>query len=652
MSSSAPTHVTESVNDRKKSRELAEARQSGAAAPAIDVKTGSMINPHNPEFITRRPWYLGGNDEGPSLDHQGDQRTEAEKHQFSLNSANELIQKQRDKINKYRKEGKLKKGMWVEALKKNKKPYLICKVVKVYKKKSEYDLEYEDGFVEQRVKFKQSATTKNPRIRFTKSGNRTFEIDNEKYGVETYDSKRDKYHGYDASSTYMKQMEDKFIKRDEIRHKIREQKILSKNKNNKSTNDETANDKKKVTSDSDSDYDSDEGSDSDEEFVQKDEDAKTFQSRLARQGGVGGAQMKVTARNLRIREDTAKYLRNLDINSAFYDPKSRSMRGNPNPNVNPEDLQFAGDNFARISGDAVELAKTQLFAWDSEAKGVADVHPQANPSQAELMKKTADSKAVDLKLQKRKKVLEKYGGSEYLDNDSSNNGDGSLDMSNSNSEGGNRNSETAEERKVRFGASVIEQEYSRDGRPLNGGPNSQASAVQLKVECKYEENIFINGHTTVWGSYFHKGAFRWGYADDHSLLKNSYCTGANGRIANDEANELRYGTGESGSAKLLQARQILNSNHGEAKRNQSQPAHRQNSINTTNPTLDKRKLENALKSEDSRQKTFVNDDRKRKYNSTETNNDVTEEEMEAYKLKRTCEDDPMAKLKGDELLEY
>ena len=75
--------------------------------------------------------------------------------------------------------------------------------------------------------------------------------------------------------------------------------------------------------------------------------------------------MKVTARNLRIREDTAKYLRNLDTNSAYYDPKSRSMRDNPNPEIPPEELQFAGDNFARNTGDVVQLAETQLFAWDA-----------------------------------------------------------------------------------------------------------------------------------------------------------------------------------------------------------------------------------------------------------------------------------------------
>ena len=44
-------------------------------------------------------------------------------------------------------------------------------------------------------------------------------------------------------------------------------------------------------------------------------------------------RVKTTIQNLRIREDTAKYLRNLDPNSAPYDGKSRSMKENPNPMV-------------------------------------------------------------------------------------------------------------------------------------------------------------------------------------------------------------------------------------------------------------------------------------------------------------------------------
>lgn len=49
------------------------------------------------------------------------------------------------------------------------------------------------------------------------------------------------------------------------------------------------------------------------------------------------SKQRITVRNLRIREDTAKYLRNLDPNSAYYDPKTRSMRDNPNPQVPSEE---------------------------------------------------------------------------------------------------------------------------------------------------------------------------------------------------------------------------------------------------------------------------------------------------------------------------
>ena len=59
--------------------------------------------------------------------------------------------------------------------------------------------------------------------------------------------------------------------------------------------------------------------------------------------------------NLRIREDTAKYLRNLDPDSAPYDPKSRSMKNNPNPNIPEQDQAFKVDNFVKMSGDYVNL---------------------------------------------------------------------------------------------------------------------------------------------------------------------------------------------------------------------------------------------------------------------------------------------------------
>ena len=63
----------------------------------------------------------------------------------------------------------------------------------------------------------------------------------------------------------------------------------------------------------------------------------------------GGASGSV--RNLRIREDTAKYLYNLDPKSSYYDPKSRSMRQDPLPHLPANKKVFAGDNFVRKSGD-------------------------------------------------------------------------------------------------------------------------------------------------------------------------------------------------------------------------------------------------------------------------------------------------------------
>ena len=63
----------------------------------------------------------------------------------------------------------------------------------------------------------------------------------------------------------------------------------------------------------------------------------------------GGASGSV--RNLRIREDTAKYLLNLDLGSAHYDPKSRSMREDPQPHRPDTEKSFRGDNFVRKNGD-------------------------------------------------------------------------------------------------------------------------------------------------------------------------------------------------------------------------------------------------------------------------------------------------------------
>ena len=659
-------------SDRKRARDLAEARQSGQVPPEMDVKTGSMINPHNPEFITKKPWYLGGGDDGPTLDHQQDQRLDSERVELSMSTADKLLAQRRRALKSKQLQGQFEVGMWVEGLKNNKAPYQICQILKIAKKGTVFDLKYEDGTVERKVKLR---TIGRPRIRMTKTGNRSFAIDAATHGKETYDSKRDKYHGFDGDG-FNKRVASKFQKREELRRKLRAQKEEEEEKDkkkrkNKKKKDDTADGsgdggneddskdgsdaKNNKLSDADSDFDDSdlEGSDSEDEFVQKDE--KTFQSRLARQGGVGGAQMKVTARNLRIREDTAKYLRNLDVNSAYYDPKSRSMRDNPNPEQ--EDPQFAGDNFVRVSGDAVKMAETQVFAWDASKRGVATLHPQANPSQAEFLKKEYKTKASDLKSKMKKAVLDKYGGEEYLD------GTGGLAKeAKKNKKVSKRTAaQAAAEHKTRFGVSVSEEQYTQDGRLIQNGVVQKREALK----SKYEEDVYTHGHSAVWGSYFHKGGFRWGYADDHSLIRNSYGTGANGRRVNDEANELQYGTGVAGSEVLAQARQML-----KAVPSSGRKAGDGSHLNRSklygeadqNAVVDDDKVKEALRKMDSADGDHGsgNDDddnkkgKKRKYNSVDVNINVTEEEMEAYRLRKSRGDeDPMAKLaKSGELLEY
>ena len=92
---------------------------------------------------------------------------------------------------------------------------------------------------------------------------------------------------------------------------------------------------------------------------------------------------------------------------------------------------FAFYSFLYIIGDASELAETQLFVWDASSKAVsssnnnnaekgsgnnnnnpdnsnviAELHPQANPSQAEFLKKEFQTKVIDAKLQNKRTLLE------------------------------------------------------------------------------------------------------------------------------------------------------------------------------------------------------------------------------------------------------
>jgi pre-mRNA-processing factor SLU7 len=295
-------------------------------------------------------------------------------------------------------------------------------------------------------------------------------------------------------------------------------------------------------------------------------------------------------------------------------------------------------------------------------RGLEELHPQANPSQAELLKKQFKERSTTVQQEKRKKVLDTYGGSEYLDGSS-----GLADSSLNAVDNGNGNpigDSFRQDRKVRFGAAFRMEEYSRDGRLVKSSTGATATKSTVSTKSKYNEDIFSHGHTTIFGSYFHRGAFRWGFADDHSLIRNSYCTGVTGRAANDEANALQYGDGRDGSIELAQMRQMLNL--GASKSNGSRAM--ESTSSTTAPflksnlygeanqftKLEKEKVDVALTKLQEDELTFRSDSRKRPYNSASSSGyEVTAEDMEAYRLKKSRGgEDPLSKSLGDTILEY
>jgi pre-mRNA-processing factor SLU7 len=144
-----------------------------------------------------------------------------------------------------------------------------------------------------------------------------------------YDAKRDRWNGYDPSEH--KKVYEEYQAIEVARQKLREEAI------DKQTTTDLAEVRKVAKAgktEGGKDKDDDFGSSEDE-----DEDADKYAESADAVGQKLDTKTRITVRNLRIREDTAKYLLNLDPSSAYYDPKTRSMRDNPLLNVPPEDVR-------------------------------------------------------------------------------------------------------------------------------------------------------------------------------------------------------------------------------------------------------------------------------------------------------------------------
>ncbi len=153
---------------------------------------------------------------------------------------------------------------------------------------------------------------------------------------------------------------------------------------------------------------------SEEGPVSKETDEEKYAEAVDMPGQKLDTKTRMTVRNLRIREDTAKYLRNLDPDSAYYDPKTRSMRENPNNDADLEKLTYAGDNFVRISGDATKVTDIQVFAWQAYERG-EDISLQANPSELEKMYKEHIVKREQEKRKLDEALLNRYGSQDDVE---------------------------------------------------------------------------------------------------------------------------------------------------------------------------------------------------------------------------------------------
>lgn len=113
------------------------------------------------------------------------------------------------------------------------------------------------------------------------------------------------------------------------------------------------------------------------------------------------------------------WLWNLDPESAYHDPKTRSMRDNPVPAPTPSGsgvgkapvAPFVGENFVRYTGDVNKINNAQVFAWQAAEKGV-DIHLQALPTKTEIIQKEFEIKKNEYNEQISKCIKHKYGDPE------------------------------------------------------------------------------------------------------------------------------------------------------------------------------------------------------------------------------------------------
>ncbi|KAI1379183.1 Pre-mRNA splicing Prp18-interacting factor-domain-containing protein [Hypoxylon crocopeplum] len=355
-----------------------------------------------------------------------------------------------------------------------------------------------------------------------------------------WDAKRDRWNGYDPKE--YRTVVERYKQMDELRAQI---------------------------------SDSQSKDDADAEGVDGEGEGKDAGEKYAEESDMGRHQSTAT-RQLRIREDTAKYLLNLDLESAKYDPKTRTMV-DAGATADKAAQLFAEEGYLRASGDAAEFEKALKYAWEKqEQSGDTSQHMQANPTAGEYFRKKEKEEAERKRAERIKVLQDKYGSD------------------------GDQHEMPAALREAAVTESEQFVEYDELGL-IKGAPRKM-------TRSKYAEDVFVNNHTSVWGSWWSN--FKWGYACCHSFIKNSYCTGEEGKHAWEAAEKQRMGANliEEGSGQ------------------------------------EEEEVDKAAEEADPPQQAG------KKRTMEEMMGGVSEAELDEYRRKRAAADDPMAKFLGNDEL--
>lgn len=175
-----------------------------------------------------------------------------------------------------------------------------------------------------------------------------------------FDGKRDRWAGYDAKEyeEVIREWEEIEAEKKTLRaaERARRKEAGELGHGGHGISDSDGSDHTDTT---DSQDDDDEGSSSGEE---------KYADAVDMPGQKVDMKTRMTVRNLRLREDTAKYLRDLNDTTTQYDPKTRSLR-----RIGPRSSTGRAD-FVAASGSRI-ADKDKIFAWDEEKRAAATKAP-------------------------------------------------------------------------------------------------------------------------------------------------------------------------------------------------------------------------------------------------------------------------------------